>query len=281
VETDTVSPSGTGEGGRSYMFSNASQEGGNQVRHLAQVLDPHTTNVLRGIGIEPGERWLEVGAGLGTVTEFLLDQGARVTAIDIDPRHLSRLEGREGVEIIQGDIRGIDLGDRRYGGIIGRLVAMHLSEAERRDLLTRGRRALVPGGALVLGDWVTTGQDLVRRSPSDEATALLEAFQTGLAQLAQAAGLDLGWGERALAAMVEVGYRDVVTYYDSRTFNGGDGICLLHASNSRQKQDQLVEAGMSLDQLEQLRRLLNDPAVTLSSYLMCTTVGYRPSLTLG
>lgn len=271
----------TTEPGRSaYMFDNSSAEGGNQVRYLAQVLDQHSTSVLRRIGIGDGERWLDIGPGLGTITEFLLDEGAYVTAVDLDPTHLGRLEHHPRLEIIHGDIRTMDLSDRAFTGVHARLVFMHLPASDRTALLNGLPRCMAPSAPLVISDWWSpVGTGLVRRSPSPEATALLDRFQTTLGDIARAAGADLDWGQQTLAAMVEAGYLNVVTQYDGRTYDGGTGICLLHASNSRQKQDELLRAGMTVEQLDQLRRLLADPAVTLSSYLMCTTVGYTPSLT--
>ncbi|WP_157084107.1 16S rRNA (adenine(1518)-N(6)/adenine(1519)-N(6))-dimethyltransferase RsmA [Millisia brevis] len=49
----------------------------------------HDANTVRRIvaaaGIEPGERVLEVGPGLGSLTLALLDAGAEVVAVEIDP----------------------------------------------------------------------------------------------------------------------------------------------------------------------------------------------------
>jgi len=262
--------------GPTYVFDNSSAEGGNQVQHLARILDPHTFRVLTDVGARG--HWLDIGAGFGTVSEFLLERGARVTAVDIDPSPLRRLEQHERFDVVHGDIRQVPLEARCFAGIHARLVFQHIAEAERRELLAALQRALVPGGVLVLSDWAGTGQDLVRRSPSAAATALLDRFQSVLLGVIGAAGTDMAWGQRTLAAMVDTGFRDVATHYDSRTYRGGTGICLLHASNSRQLEDQFLAAGMTIGELKELRRLLADPGVTLSSYLMCTTVGYRACL---
>lgn len=50
------------------------------------VVDPNTVRrIVRLAEVEPGSRVLEVGPGLGSLTLGLLDAGADVTAVEIDP----------------------------------------------------------------------------------------------------------------------------------------------------------------------------------------------------
>ena len=42
--------------------------------------------IVRRAGVRPGEDVLEIGPGLGSLTLALLEAGARVTAVEIDPR---------------------------------------------------------------------------------------------------------------------------------------------------------------------------------------------------
>lgn len=58
--------------------------------------------------VRPGDHVVEVGPGTGTLTEELLDRGARVLAVEID-RDLasllrSRLGGRAGFELVEADV---------------------------------------------------------------------------------------------------------------------------------------------------------------------------------
>jgi 16S rRNA (adenine1518-N6/adenine1519-N6)-dimethyltransferase len=50
----------------------------------------HDANTIRRItriaDLAPGEVVLEVGPGLGSLTLGLLDEGARVVAVEVDPR---------------------------------------------------------------------------------------------------------------------------------------------------------------------------------------------------
>lgn len=51
------------------------------------VVDANTVRrIVRVAGVQPGDAVLEVGPGLGSLTLGLLEAGARVTAVEIDPR---------------------------------------------------------------------------------------------------------------------------------------------------------------------------------------------------
>jgi 16S rRNA (adenine1518-N6/adenine1519-N6)-dimethyltransferase len=56
------------------------------------VVDGNTVRrIVRVAGVEPGDHVLEVGPGLGSLTLGLLEAGARVTAVEIDPRLAAQL----------------------------------------------------------------------------------------------------------------------------------------------------------------------------------------------
>src|SRR5690606_37394027 len=56
------------------------------------VVDPGTVRrIVQVAGVLPGERVVEVGPGLGSLTLAILETGARVTAVEIDHRLAARL----------------------------------------------------------------------------------------------------------------------------------------------------------------------------------------------
>ncbi len=73
--------------------------------------------IVRGIveaaEIQPGDRVLEIGPGIGTLTQGLLEAGAHVTAVELDkklPAVLAKtLEGYENFTLIPGDILKTDI----------------------------------------------------------------------------------------------------------------------------------------------------------------------------
>ena len=88
------------------------------------VVDPNTVRrIARLAGVGPGDRVVEVGAGLGALTLALAETGATVTAVEVDGRLLPVL--REvvepaGVRVVEGDALRLDwdavLGDVAVGG---------------------------------------------------------------------------------------------------------------------------------------------------------------------
>ena len=63
--------------------------------------------------IQPGDRVLEIGPGIGTLTQALAEAGADVTCVELDkrlPEVLAHtLEAYDNVKVIQGDILKVDI----------------------------------------------------------------------------------------------------------------------------------------------------------------------------
>lgn len=69
--------------------------------------------LVRDAGVEPGTLALDLGAGAGALTRALVDAGARVRAIELDPVALRELGARFGadsrVEVVDGDATTVPL----------------------------------------------------------------------------------------------------------------------------------------------------------------------------
>jgi 16S rRNA (adenine1518-N6/adenine1519-N6)-dimethyltransferase len=88
--------------------------------------DQHAlARIASALSFEPGDLVIEIGPGEGALTECLLARGARVTALEIDPRLAGdlreRLGARGNLEVIETDILEVDLAgliaDRSGGSV--------------------------------------------------------------------------------------------------------------------------------------------------------------------
>jgi 16S rRNA (adenine1518-N6/adenine1519-N6)-dimethyltransferase len=79
------------------------------------LVDPNTARrIVRLAGVEPGDRVLEIGPGVGSLTAALVEGGAHVVALEIDRHVLPALEevmagrGPGTVQIVHGDAMAVD-----------------------------------------------------------------------------------------------------------------------------------------------------------------------------
>ena len=109
---------------RRDVFALMAEHGIRPSRALGQnfVVDPNTVRrIARLAGVGEGDRVVEIGAGLGSLTLALWETGAAVTAVEVD-RHvlpaLRQVVEPVGVTVVEGDALRLDwpavLGDDRW-----------------------------------------------------------------------------------------------------------------------------------------------------------------------
>src|SRR5689334_19234277 len=84
-----------------------------RLKAIESVFDPGTQRSLLATGEWAGRACLEVGAGAGSIARWMRSQSGaagRVVAIDTNVRFLEAL--RDEIEIVRGDVRDADVGER-------------------------------------------------------------------------------------------------------------------------------------------------------------------------
>ncbi len=107
---------------------------------------------------------LDLAAGPGRFSVPLLQQGCRVTAVELGPklaRHLGSLRGSGGgtMVVVEQDVRACHFPPASFDLIICSQILHFLSLTEAQELLAQCRDWLRPGGLLLLR-WFAPGGEL-------------------------------------------------------------------------------------------------------------------------
>ena len=183
-----------------YVYDQGYAEERTRLAGIESLWDPGSQALLDELGIGPGWRCLEVGAGGGSLVQWMASRGAAVTAIDIDIRFIEPLAG-DAIEVRRVDIRTDELPRNAFDLVHARLVLEHLPD--RRQIIDKLAAALTAGGWLVIEDYDWTGLSVEDADPQFDRVS--EAVITFMQQ----AGFDPRYGRRVVADLAAAGLADV------------------------------------------------------------------------
>jgi SAM-dependent methyltransferase len=98
---------------------------------------------------------LELGPGYGITTQWLLDRGARLTAVEVDPALAAALRDRFAgtVDVREGDGAELPLADASFDAVVCFTMLHHVpSPAQQDRLFAEAARVLRPGGVFAGSD---------------------------------------------------------------------------------------------------------------------------------
>lgn len=122
---------------------------------MFEVRDRFADDFIRFAG-ESGQPVLEVGCAYGVATIPALEAGARITASDMDPRHLEILRSKvpdhllPGLTLVPGALPGMDFPPASFHAILCSRVLHFLAGDDIDASVRRMAGWLVPGGRLYL-----------------------------------------------------------------------------------------------------------------------------------
>src|SRR5260370_34798977 len=111
-----------------YAYDQAWREERERLAGIERLWDDGTFALLQRLGVGPGARVAEVGAGGGSVVEWLAERvgpTGRVLAADVYLKFLEQLAGGP-VEVAQHDIVAAPLPDADFDIVHARLLIEHL-----------------------------------------------------------------------------------------------------------------------------------------------------------
>ena len=254
----TSPPSAPSTGG--YLLDNAGDQVPDRWDALSRLYDEPTFRRFQEVGIRPGWRCLEVGAGSGSVARWLAERvgpAGRVTATDLDTRWLDRLQ-LPNLTVARHDITRDRLPVLRYDLIHCRLVLSHLPNPEA--VIDRLIRSLRPRGWLVLEEFDTGNPDGACPRPRSEREHRANRIREAFTQLIEKRGADLGFASRLPVLLTDRGFQAVEV---RGSFESGPSVRLLERANIEQSRDELIANGVTradldahLDELPRLPPLM-------------------------
>ncbi len=184
-----------------YLLDNAVAAAGPRLDVLAQLFDPSTFRHIDALGIVPGWRCWEVGAGGASVVRWLAGRvgpAGRVLATDIDVSW-TRAAAADNVRIQRHDVAADPPPDLVFDLVHARLVLIHVAERERalRQMIS----TLRPGGWLLVEDADSELQPLVCLDPRSPAEVLANRIHAESRAMLAERGADLAYGRKLPRAL--------------------------------------------------------------------------------
>jgi SAM-dependent methyltransferase len=237
---------------------------------MSRMLDPQMFFRLEQLGVGPGWRCLEVGAGNGSVSHWLAERvgpGGRVMASDIDTRFL------EGLRLPNLDVRRIDvtsdpLGEG-YDLVCGRAFLHHVPE--RMQVLGRLVAAVRPGGAILIEE-----PDFHPVLASDSVP--MRDFWQGFLAWAADQGIDYFVGRRIAPWLAGLGIGGIEAHGETILF-AGDSLPARYLKLTMQELEApLVGSGLiGQAAWQEAMALLDNPQLWSWQNSYVTTSGRRPA----
>ncbi|MFR9673964.1 methyltransferase domain-containing protein [Streptomyces sp. TR02-1] len=260
---------------RQYLLDNRRTEAGRRFTALSELFDPSTFRHVEAVGIAPGWRCWEVGAGGPAVPARLAEHvgpSGYVLATDIDT---SWMRDATGFEVLRHDVASEE---PPVGGpfdlVHARLVLVHLPDRARA--LRTMIEALRPGGWLLLEDADPELQPLICPEEYGPEQERANRLRRGFRELLRRRGADLAHGRRLPRLLREAGLSDVEA--DAYFPITSPACAVLEEATVLQVREELVAAGLATD--EDVERHLEDVVagrLDLATSPMVSAWGRRPS----
>ncbi len=245
-----------------------------------QTWDPFTIRHLEVLGVAPGWKCLNVGAGHGSITLWMANRvgpTGRVVATDIRPE--LHVGASAQVEIRKHDIVKDEIENDHYDLVFARMLLQHLKEPEKA--LSRMVDAVKPGGWLLIEE--IDNFTMPRSESKDPRAAYF--YEAGLKyfDMFQRIGFDLQFGRRVRSLLDGLGFVEVHGEGNYPLSRGGepwagalsDAIRLSFDAliNSR-----LVEEYEARKVRDEYLKLLDDPSFYFVSAPLCSAWGRKPAI---
>jgi SAM-dependent methyltransferase len=194
-----------------YAFPNAWEAAERRLELLEECYDPSSIRRAGALGVGPGWRCLDAGAGGGSFARWLAGTGAEVLAVDLDARLLQRID-MPRLEVRQMDVAADELPRGAFDFVHTRLLLIHVRR--RETVLRKLLAALRPGGVLMIEE------DDIYPILATATGAYRAGWEAFLGRTDQA-GIHPTWARTLPERLDGLGLHDVGAEVDTQLFRGG------------------------------------------------------------
>jgi 2-polyprenyl-3-methyl-5-hydroxy-6-metoxy-1,4-benzoquinol methylase len=242
-----------------------------RLRLMSELLDPSSEFHLTRVGVTTGWRCLEIGAGNGSLSQWLAQRvgpSGHVIATDIRTDLMGGIAGGN-LEVRQFDVVRGEPPDAPFDLVAIRALLHHLPE--RRALVSKMARWLKPGGSLFVDEpdfyptWTV-------EPPSQKN------FWQQFLQWAEHHQMDYYVGRKIPAWLQADGLRDIASEGHAILYNGGSAFAQWRNAGIGKVAENLIsEGGVAQATLDEFFTLYRDPAYWTTTIAFTATTARRTS----
>ena len=251
----------------SYGFEHDKPE---RLAGIEATWDRGTRALLDSLGIGPGWRCLEAGAGGGSIAAWMAERVApegSVLAVDLDTTHVEPLAG--GVlEVRRHDLRHDDLPPGAFDLVHERSVLSWLGDGDALDRLVA---SLAPGGWFLAEDfdWAIHG--------SAEGSAVVAKAYEAIISLLEGVGYQRHYGSTLLGRLERAGLEDTASEARSYVLRGGSpGTAFDRHSMLAHRDAILASGGLTEPEFDETLHFLDDPDALVLTPVLYAAWGRKP-----
>lgn len=255
----------------SYVFTNTQDgEERQRLQTLEQVFDPASRRRLATTGLAASWRCLEVGAGAGSIAQWMAGEvgDGEVVGIDINPRFLNAAN-QPNLKVIEADVCSFSSTDP-FDLIHARYVLIHIPEFH--VALSNMLALLKPGGWLVLEE----PDFAAARAISGEASACeaVDRVNQSILQMFANKQMDYALGARLPALLQTLDVQLQAIENEAHLCCGGAGVAMVMNLSARRLAEQYTATGKATSaDVEAYCRFAEDRRTWAIYYATVGTIG--------
>ena len=260
---------------QSYVFDDSQHDVEfMRLRAIEEIYDSATRRCLLATGLGSGWRCLEVGAGAGSIANWLsqtVGATGRVLAVDVNARFLPNASGAN-LEVRETDIRTASVEPESIDLAHARFVLIHVPRST--EALAVMTAAVKPGG------WVALEEPDFSSSRSLEGPSELRRAFDNVHRAVRATfeqrGLDYAFGACLPTLLKENALENVVVERDPAIVAGASPLARMMATSTGLLADKYIATGLvTAEDIEQYGRFAADPVCRATYYSTVRAVGRK------